>query len=174
MGNNLAPASFSELVRFAQMAAKSQLVPKEYRNQTEDIMLAVQLGSEVGLRPMQALKNIAVINGRPAVWGDALPGLCKASPVYHDIIETWEHEQDADLLTAVCIAKRHGSTPVTARFSVMDAKRAGLWTKAGPWQTYPRRMLQMRPPRSPPNSIVRCQSLGKMHENQPFDKRSKG
>lgn len=45
---------------------------------------------------------------------------------------------------AVCIAKRHGSSPVTARFSVMDAKRAGLWTKAGPWQTYPRRMLQMR------------------------------
>jgi hypothetical protein len=140
----LAPTSFSELVQFAQMAAKSQLVPKEYRNQPEDIMLAVQLGSEVGLRPMQALQNIAVINGRPAVWGDALPGLCKASPVYHDIIETWEHEQDLDLLTAVCIAKRHGSTPVTARFSVMDAKRAGLWTKAGPWQTYPRRMLQMR------------------------------
>ena len=140
----LAPASFSELVQFAQMAAKSQLVPKEYRNQPEDIMLAVQLGSEVGLRPMQALQNIAVINGRPAVWGDALPGLCKASPVYHDIIETWEHEQDLDLLTAVCIAKRHGSTPVTARFSVMDAKRSGLWTKAGPWQTYPRRMLQMR------------------------------
>ena len=140
----LAPASFSELVQFAQMAAKSQLVPKEYRNQPEDIMLAVQLGSEVGLRPMQALQNIAVINGRPAVWGDALPGLCKASPVYHDIIETWENEHEPDQLVAVCIAKRHGSTPVTARFSVMDAKRAGLWTKAGPWQTYPRRMLQMR------------------------------
>ena len=161
---DLAPASFTELVQFAQMAAKSQLVPKEYRNQPEDIMLAVQLGSEVGLRPMQSLQNIAVINGRPAVWGDALPGLCKASPVYDDIIETWEHEQDAELLTAVCIAKRHGSTPVTARFSGMDAKRAGLWTKAGPWQTYPRRMLQMRPPRSPHNSIVRCQSLGKMRE----------
>ena len=169
-----APATLSELVQLAQMAAKSQLVPKEYRNQPEDIMLAVQLGSEVGLRPMQALQNIAVINGRPAVWGDALPGLCKASPVYHDIIETWENEQDLDLLTAVCIAKRHGSTPVTARFSVMDAKRAGLWTKAGPWQTYPRRMLQMRPPRSPHNSIVRCQSLGRMRENQPFDKKSKG
>jgi hypothetical protein len=140
----LAPASFGELVQFAQMAAKSQLVPKEYRNQPEDIMLAVQLGSEVGLRPMQALQNIAVINGRPAVWGDALPGLCKASPVYDDIVETWEHEHDPDLLTAVCVAKRHGSTPVTARFSVMDAKRAGLWTKSGPWQTYPRRMLQMR------------------------------
>ena len=112
----LAPASFSELVQFAQMAAKSQLVPKDYRNHPADIMLAVQLGSEVGLRPMQALQNIAVINGRPCVWGDALPALCKASPVYDDIIETWEHEDDPDLLTAVCIAKRHGSSPVTARF----------------------------------------------------------
>ena len=140
----LAPATFGELVQFAQMAAKSQLVPKDYRDHPADIMLAVQLGSEVGLRPMQALQNIAVINGRPCVWGDALPALCKASAVYDDIIETWEHEEDADLLTAICVARRHGSSPVTARFSVIDAKRAGLWTKAGPWQTYPRRMLQMR------------------------------
>ncbi len=85
-----------------------------------------------------------MINGHPAVFGDALPGLCKASAVYEDLIETWEREDDADFLTAVCTAKRRGSTPVTARFSVIDAKRAGLWTKAGPWQTYPRRMLQMR------------------------------
>ncbi len=142
----LAPTSFSELVQFSELAAKSQLVPKEYRNQPADIMLAVQLGSEVGLRPMQALQNIAVINGRPCVWGDALPGLCKASPVYEDIVENWENADDPDCLTAVCTAKRHGSTPVTARFSTMDAKRAGLWTKPGPWQTYPRRMLQMRAP----------------------------
>lgn len=142
--STLAPANFTELVEFAAIAARSQFVPKDYRNHPEDILLAVQLGSEVGLRPMQALQNIAVINGRPAVWGDALPGLCKASPVYQDLIETFDREDDPDFLTAVCIAKRHSSTPVTARFSVMDAKRAGLWTKPGPWQTYPRRMLQMR------------------------------
>ncbi len=142
--STLAPATFGELVEFAEIAARSQFVPKDYRNHPEDILLAVQLGSEVGLRPMQALQNIAVINGRPAVWGDALPGLCKASTVYQDLIETFENEDDPDFLIAVCIAIRRGSTPVTARFSVMDAKRAGLWTKSGPWQTYPRRMLQMR------------------------------
>jgi hypothetical protein len=70
--------------------------------------------------------------------------LCKASPVYEDLVETFEREDDTDFLTAVCIAKRHGSTAVTAHFSVLDAKKGGLWTKAGPWQTYPRRMLQMR------------------------------
>ena len=142
--STLAPANFTELVEFAEIAARSQFVPRDYRGHPEDILLAVQLGSEVGLRPMQSLQNIAVINGRPAVWGDALPGLCKASPVYEDLIETFEREDEPDFLVAVCIAKRRGSTPVTARFSVMDAKRAGLFTKAGPWQTYPRRMLQMR------------------------------
>ena len=142
--STVAPATFGELVEFAEIAARSNLVPKDYRGRPEDILLAVQLGSEVGLRPMQALQNIAVVNGRPALWGDAMPGLCKASPVYQDLIETFEREDDPDFLVAVCTAKRHGSTPVTARFSVMDAKRAGLFTKAGPWQTYPRRMLQMR------------------------------
>jgi hypothetical protein len=41
-------------------------VSKDYGGQPEDIMVALQLGSEVGLRPMEALQNIAVINGRPA------------------------------------------------------------------------------------------------------------
>ena len=45
---------------------------------------------------------------------------------------------------AVCVARRKGRAPVTVRFSVEDAKRAGLWGKQGPWQAYPKRMLQMR------------------------------
>jgi hypothetical protein len=131
-------------VEFAEIAARSNLVPKDYRGRAEDILLAVQLGSEIGLRPMQSLQNIAVINGRPAICGDAMPALCNAIPVYQDLIETFDREDDADFLTAVCTAKRQGSTPVTAKLSFIDAKRAGLWTKTGPWQTYPRRMLQMR------------------------------
>jgi hypothetical protein len=33
---------------------------------------------------------------------------------------------------------------VVAKFSVEDAKRAGLWGKQGPWSAYPKRMMQMR------------------------------
>lgn len=138
----LRPANFSELSTFATMAAKSAMVPPGFRNKPEDIMLAVQMGSELGLAPMQALQNVAVINNRPAVWGDALIGLCRVSPLCEDIAERIEGE--GDNLTAVCTAKRRGATPVTVRFSVADAKRAGLWGKTGPWQQYPQRMLQMR------------------------------
>lgn len=138
----LQPNSFAELVQFANMAAKSALVPKDYQGRPENVMLAVQMGSEIGLSPMQALQNIAVVNGRPAVWGDAMPGLCKASAVCDDIEESLTGEGDA--MIATCIARRRGAKPVTATFSAADAKRAGLWSKPGPWQQYPQRMLKMR------------------------------
>jgi hypothetical protein len=138
----LRPSSFNELAQFSTMAAKSSMVPPGFRGKPEDIMLAVQMGSEVGLSPMQALQNIAVINNRPSLWGDAMLGLCRAAAVCENIAEKLEGEGDA--MAAVCMAKRRGSSPVVARFSVADAKKAGLWNKAGPWQQYPQRMLQMR------------------------------
>ncbi len=138
----LRPSNFSELAAFANMAAKSRMVPAAMQNKPEDIMLAIQMGSELGLAPMQAIQNVAVINGRPAVWGDALIGLCRASKECRDIQETIEG--DGENMVATCVAVRQGASAVTARFSVADAKKAGLWGKQGPWQQYPARMLQLR------------------------------
>jgi hypothetical protein len=138
----LRPQSFADLVQFANLAAKSSMVPPAYKGQPESIVLAVQMGDELGLAPMQSLQNISVINGRPAVWGDAVLGLCRQSAVCKDIVETVAGE--ADRMVATCTAIRVGAEPIVRSFSVEDAKKAGLWGKSGPWQQYPRRMLQMR------------------------------
>ena len=138
----LVPQTFDQLVTFAEMAAQSDLMPRDYKGKPANIMIAVQMGSELGFSPMQALNSISVINGRPGVWGDGMIGLCRQSPLCEDIQERIEGEGDAR--AAVCIAKRRGSSPTTGRFSVADAKRAGLFGKAGPWQQYPDRMLQNR------------------------------
>jgi hypothetical protein len=92
---------------------------------------------------MQALQNISVINGKPSVYGDAAMALVQASPVCEDVEEFFENEGSPNPI-AVCIAKRKGRKPVTVKFSVEDAKRAGLWGKQGPWSAYPKRMMQMR------------------------------
>lgn len=140
--------SFGELERWAEMAARSKMVPKDYQGQPENIILAVQMGSEVGLRPMQSLQNIAVINGRPAIWGDALLALCKTHPLYVSIQEIVDGNGDA--MTAKCTVVRRGEPPFIQTFSVEDAKIAKLWNKRGrdgqdtPWVTSPKRMLQMR------------------------------
>lgn len=138
----LVPQNFDQLCRFAEMAAGSDLMPRDYKGKPANIMLAVQMGSELGLAPMQALQSIAVINGRPGVWGDGMIGLCRQSSLCEDIREWIEGEGDAR--TAHCEAKRKGASPTLGRFSVADAKKAGLWSKQGPWTQYPDRMLQNR------------------------------
>jgi hypothetical protein len=138
----LRPQNFGELVEFAKMAARSTLVPRDYLGKPENILLAIQMGSEIGLAPMQSLQNIAVISGRPAVFGDAMLGLCRQSHACKDVVERFEGEGKE--LTAVCVAKRVGAEPIERRFSIDDAERAGLLGKSGPWQQYPKRMLQMR------------------------------
>ncbi len=138
-----APATMGEAMEFSKMLAESSMVPRAYQGKPQDIMVCVQWGYELGLAPMQALQNIAVINGKPTVYGDAMMALVQASSVCEGIDEHIEGEGTPNPV-AVCVAKRKGRNPVVARFSVEDAKRAGLWGKQGPWQAYPKRMLQMR------------------------------
>lgn len=138
-----APTTLTEAMTFSDMLANSSMVPKAYQGKPQDILVCVQWGMEMGLAPMQALQNIAVINGKPSVYGDAAMALVQASPVCEDVEEFFEGEGTPNPV-AVCVAKRKGRKPVTARFSVEDAKRAGLWAKQGPWSAYPKRMMQMR------------------------------
>ena len=138
-----APATLTEAIQFSEMLANSSMVPKAYQGKPQDILVCVQWGYEMGLPPMQALQAIAVINGKPSLWGDGLMALVQASSVCEDVQETMEDEGTTNP-TAVCVAKRKNRSPVVVRFSVEDAKRAGLWGKQGPWQAYPKRMMQMR------------------------------
>jgi hypothetical protein len=130
------------MIDFCEKIAQSNLVPKDFRGRPADIIIAVQMGVEVGLKPIQALHSIAVINGRPALWGDGALAVVRARPDCEDVQETITGTGDDR--TASCTIVRTGSSPVTQTFSALDAKRAKLFDKDGPWKQYPDRMLQMR------------------------------
>ena len=139
----LALQSFDDAFRFSKMVAASEFAPKDFRGKPESCLLAIQHGSELGLSPMQSLQSIAVVNGRPAVYGDAALALVQSSPACAYVREYVEGE--GDNLTAVCEVQRRGyPQPTVAKFSVADAKKAGLWGKTGPWSQYPSRMLGLR------------------------------
>lgn len=137
-----APSTFEEAWRLSQVLADSDMVPKDFKGKPGNCMIAMQWGSDLGIPGIQALQNIAVINGRPSIWGDAAKALVIGRADCEDIQEFFEGE--GDNLTAVCVAKRKGKSPVTSKFSVSDAKAAGLIGKQGPWTQYRNRMLQMR------------------------------
>ena len=114
----LAPQTMAEAMDFSKMISHSQMVPKQYQGKPQDVLVAIQWGYELGLQPLQALQNIAVINGKPSVYGDAALALVKNDPRCAGVSETVTGDG--------------------------DAKMARLWGKPGPWQQYPDRMLMMR------------------------------
>lgn len=140
------PNSFQELILFSDRLARTNFVPKNYRGNPNDILCAIQMGAELGLSPMLSLQNIAVINDRPSIYGDAMLAICKASPLCESIEEYLDGDQSQiETLTAICKVRRRGfKNEITGSFSWEDAKKAGLATKAGAWLSYPKRMLQMR------------------------------
>ena len=135
---DLSPKSLDEAMRFADILCKSDIVPKDFQQKPGNVLVAIQWGMELGLKPMQAMQNIAVINGRPSLWGDAVIALVRNSALCEYIYETDDNG------TAVCRVKRRGEDEQVRTFSDADAKAANLIGKQGPWASYPKRMKQMR------------------------------
>lgn len=135
---DLSPQTFDQALTFSKYLAESDLVPKDFKGRPGNCLVAIQWGAELGLKPLQAMQNLAVINGRPALWGDAVIALARSSPLCEYIVET------DDGSTATCKVKRRGEPEQVRTFSMDDARAAGLAGKQGPWAQYPKRMRQMR------------------------------
>ena len=131
-------SNMDEAFAFANMLSQSGMVPKIYTGKPADIVIAMQMGSEIGLKPLQSLQNIAVVNGRPTIWGDAVIAICQNSGLLEDITEVVTDTE------ATVTVTRSGQEPHSVTFSMEDAKKAGLANKAGPWTQYPKRMMKNR------------------------------
>lgn len=138
-----APKSTAEAMELAKTLASSQLIPKAFQQRPGDVFVAMMWSHSLGIPIVQGLQGIAVINGKPSLYGDALLAVCMGSGQMTDIEETFTG--NADNLTATCKVTRRGKpTPVVSTFSIADARAAGLLGKPGPWKQYTRRMLKMR------------------------------
>lgn len=141
-GGGIQLNTLDDAMAYCAMIVKSKLAPSNF-DTVEKVFVAIQLGHELGLSPMQSLASVAVVNGRPSLYGDALPALVNASGKCEYTRERMEGTGDDT--TAICETKRKDqSEPVVRRFGIAAAKRAGLWGKSGPWTQYPQRMLAMR------------------------------
>jgi len=129
-----------DALEWAKIICKTRFCPKEFWERPEDVLIAIAYGSELGLKPLQALQNIAVINGKPSIYGDTMLAVCKNHPDFEWVKETYQETEQG----ACCIVKRKNQPEVCVVFNQHDAVNAGLWGKAGPWKQYPKRMLQMR------------------------------
>lgn len=136
------PQNWQEAKEFAQEMCKSMLVPKAYFGKREDCLIAMQWGGELGMAPMQAVQNIAVINNKPGLYGDIGKALLQSRGFR---IEERDMKETKAKSEAWCRITRPDNGQVTERtFSIDNAKDAKLWGREGPWTTYPYRQMAWR------------------------------
>lgn len=149
-GFSLVAGNFEEAMKIATMLAGSKLVPQQYQGHPEDVLIACSWGESLGLKPLSALNAIAVVNGRPTLFGDAL----KALIMKHGTIEeNWDNEQGVWTMTA----HRKGFPDVTWSYGYNDAIAAGHVSynpqsntfglgarKSEAWVKYTKRMCQLK------------------------------
>lgn len=135
--------TLEDAFRFAKYIVESGLAPKGMAK-PEQVLIAMQVGAELGFTPMRSLAAVVVINGKPGLYGEAAlalihdRGVCSRPPVL-------SVEGEGDSRVGYCRFQRKDMPePIETRFSVADAKIAKLWGKDGPWVTYAEDMLQWR------------------------------
>lgn len=138
----LIPTDAEGVFKVSQYLAKSDLVPKSFGQRPENVFAAIMYGREIGVSAMQALSNIAVVNGRPSVWGELATALVRQSGLCESL--TYKFEGSGATLKCIATGKRKGDTEShTETFSMEDAKVAGF-DKKDTYLKHPKDMLMWK------------------------------
>jgi len=148
----ITPRSYQELLQFAALYHKSGLAPKSFTS-IEQLAIAIGMCLEIDRPILTGLQDMAVINGRVGVFGDATLAIIRSSGLM-EIFEQWEEGKPyTDEWIVHTKVKRKGMNEKTDYWSWADSKRAGFddpKTKDGrkdiwsPWTRFTRRMMYFK------------------------------
>jgi hypothetical protein len=121
----------------ASELVKSGFLPRAV-NTPEKAMAIIQTGKELGLGPMQSLRSIHIIEGKPTMSADLIAGLALAK-LPGSVLRVVESSDKK----CVIEAGRSGQKLTPFEYTMADAQRAGLAGKDN-WKKHPRAMLRAR------------------------------
>lgn len=147
--DKIQPQTFEGLVKLAEVTAMAGWAPKSYevngKVDSNKVIIGMMMAVELKLQPLSGIQNIAVVNGIPSIYGDAMLAIVRRSGLLEDFKETAVTDDKGKVVGYKTWAKRAGQeTPIETQFLWADAKAANLIGKSGPWTQYEARMFQMR------------------------------
>jgi len=131
-----------DMKMLAKELAESSMVPTCYYGQPENIIAALQLGSELGIKPMVMLSNSFPVGNKIGFSTDLMVGLAKKHPEWGGmkVVE----KPDSCTVTIKRIFANGVVDEATSMFSVAMARQAGIWKVNGAWDKYANRMCKHR------------------------------
>jgi hypothetical protein len=133
------PTTIDQAQSLAKTLAQSSLLPADLRNKPADVLVQIITGHELGLGPMQSIRSIHIIQGKPTMSADLMVALVKRSP---ECIRFRLVESSPTIATYE--TERRGEGPTRISFTMEEAKTAGLVKDGSGWKRYPAAMLRAR------------------------------
>ena len=126
-------------IQFAQALAESNLLPKQYRQQPANVLLAIELGEALGIPPIQAINGIHVVEGKPSASADLIASLIRRAG--HKLRVTVDDHNG--VAVAQLIRADDPDFTYESRWDLAKARAAGLAGKQV-WKNYTGQMLRSR------------------------------
>ena len=105
----------------------------------EEAAFLLMTGRELGLSPMQSLRGIYVVSGKPVLSADLMVAAVRRS----GLCESWRVVESTAARCEIETLRKGETVPARRVWTMDDAKRAGLAGK-GTWAAYPAAMLRHR------------------------------
>lgn len=134
--NGLTLHTLDDVERLARIAITSGLTSLR---RPEEAAVILMTGHELGLSPMQALRGIYVVSGRPVLSADLMVAIVRRS----GLCDSWRVVESTAERCEIWTLRKGEDTVAKRVWTMADAKRAGV-TGKGTWAQYPAAMLRHR------------------------------
>lgn len=119
--------------KLATVLCNTAMVPQTFRGKPDDGAAAILYGAELGLKPQQALQQVFVVHGQPAIYARTMVALLKAKGYRFQTVETSDEKVTV-----------RGTSPAgeveESTWTIERAERAG-YTKNAKYKSDPQAML---------------------------------
>ena len=119
--------------KLATVLCNTQMVPQTFRGKPDDGAAAILYGAELGLKPQQALQQVFVIHGQPAIYARTMVALLKGKGYKFKTLES--SDESVTVRGVAPSGEQESST-----WTIDRAKKAG-YTSNKRYQTDPQAML---------------------------------
>lgn len=137
----LLSSNFDQMKEKAALLISSGLLPKHISKPEQAIVIWLQ-ANELGVPPMLALKEMAVINGKPTCSANLMMGLVHQAYGPSSLI--YRADTSNGTVAHVEVHLPDSKEVINYSFTIEEAQQAQLTGKGGPWKQYPAAMLAAR------------------------------
>lgn len=135
----ISPRTLAEAKELATTLSAARTLPEALQQKPADVMAIVMAGAELGLAPMQSIRALVLIKGKPTLSADAMGALVKSR---RDVC-TWLRLVESSATIATYETLRNGDPgPTRLSFTIEQARQAGL--NGDNWKRFPDAMLRAR------------------------------